>query len=190
MRSSSANTWEVAGRGVTSCNRVESAVSDQDGWFNLPIDPGDGGPLMEAYHRGYGWGLSTRRAWAGVDGNINHWQVTVYKRSEDNLSSVILRTEPTIYHSQAEALAASRQELDVYLKSFKGTREERLRELHRLTNAGSCNGPHRTTAGPVPFFEAIYAEQIELNDNARFQEMLRDSIAAADSQFVRAKAGK
>ena len=176
--------------GSTSCNRVESAVSDQDGWFTLPLDPRDGGPLMEAYHRGYQWGLSTRKAWAGVDGNINHWQVTVYKRSEDNLSTVIVRTEPTIYHSQAEALAASRQELDVYLKSFKGTREERLRELHRLHVAGSCVAPHRTTAGPVPYFEALFKEEAELGDDKRSLDISQEYIRDAEENFARARGTK
>ena len=176
--------------GASSCNRVESAVSDNEGWFTLPLDPRDGGPLMEAYHRGYRWGRSTRTAWPGTDGNVNHWQVTIYKWDAENRHAKIVRTEPTIYASQAKAFEASRQELDVYLKPFSGAREDRLRELHRLTNAGSCNSPHRTTAGPVPFFNAIYAEQVELNDEARFLEMLRAAIAAADLQFNQAKTGK
>jgi len=123
--------------GSTSCNRVESAVSDQDGWFTLPLDPRDGGPLMEAYHRGYKWGRSPRKALRGVDGNVEHWQVQIVAWNAEINRATLIRYEPTIYRSQAEALAASRQELDVYLKPFSGNREERLRELHRVTNAGS-----------------------------------------------------
>ena len=150
--------------GASSCNRVESAVSDNDGWFTLPLDSRDSPPFMEAYHRGYKWGRGPRKAWRGLDGNMNHWQVAVNQWDAENRTSQVVRVEPTIYHSKAEALEASREWKDVYLKPFTGSREERLDELHRLTNAGSCVAPHQTTAGPIPFFEAIYNEEAELGD--------------------------
>jgi len=176
--------------GASSCNRVESAVSDSEGWFTLPLDPRDGGPLMEAYHRGYRWGRSPRWAEQAVDGNLAHWQIQVVEWNADNSRAKLLRYEPTIYSSQARAFEASRQEIDVYLKPFTGSREQRLDELHRVSNAGSCNASQRTTAGPVPFFEAIYAEQVALGDDSRSLELTRESIASAESNLARAKASK
>ena len=176
--------------GASSCNRVESAVSDSEGWFTLPLDPRDGGPLMEAYHRGYKWGRSTRKAWPGVDGNLNHWQVTIYQWDAENRHAKIVRTEPTIYMSEAQAVEASRENLDVYLKPFTGSREQRLDELHRVSNAGSCNAPQRTTAGPIPFFEAIYSEQVELGDDPRSLELTQESVASAEMNLARARAKK
>ena len=173
--------------GASSCNRVESAVSDQNGWFTMPLDPRDGGPLMEAYHRGYKWGRSTRKAWPGADGNVHHWQVTVYQWDAENRSSKIVRTEPTIYSSEAQALEASRQELDVYLKPFTGSREQRLDELHRLHVAASCVAPQQTSAGPTPFFEALYAEEVELGDGQRSLEMTLEYIREAQESFARAR---
>jgi hypothetical protein len=165
--------------GSTSCNRVESAVADQDGRFKMPIDPRYGWPLMEAYSRGYKWGRSPRWAQNGADGNVDHWQVQVVEWNAENSRAKTVRYEPTIYASQKDAMAASREHMDVYLKPFSGTREVRLKELHRLSNAGECNAPPQTSRGPIPFFEAIYAEQVELDDSPRFLEMLRESIAAA-----------
>jgi hypothetical protein len=130
--------------------------------------------------------MPTRKAWR-MDGDKDRWQVTVYRRSEDNTRGIILRTEPTIYYSEAEALAASREDIDVYLKRFKGTREERLREIHRVAIAGSCNGPYRTTSGPVPFFKAIYAEQIEFGDDPRYLEILREMMKDAETNFAIAR---
>ena len=176
--------------GSTSCNRVESAVSDQDGWFTLPLDPRDGGPLMEAYHHGYKWGRSPRKALRGVDGNVEHWQVQIVAWNAEINRATLIRYEPTIYRSQAEALAASRQEMDVYLKPFSGTREERLRELHRLHVAGSCVAPHRTTAGPVPFFEALFKEETELGDDKRSLDISQEYIHEAEGSFARARGTK
>jgi hypothetical protein len=176
--------------GASSCNRVESAVSDQDGWFTMPIDPRDGGPLMEAYHRGYIWGRTPRWAVNGIDGNADQWRVEVVQWNADNTRAQLVRYEPTIYASQHGAIAASRQEIDVYLRPFVGTREERLKEVYRLHVAASCVGPHQTTDGPVPYFEALYAEELALNDAERSLQMTRDYIRAAEQSFARAKSKK
>ena len=85
---------------------------------------------------------------------------------------------------------APREQVDVYLKRFSGTREQRLDELHRLSNAGSCIAPNQTTAGPVSFFEAIHAEQTELGDDKRSLEMSREDIRDAKSSFGRARRTK
>ncbi len=148
--------------GASSCNRVESAVSSQDGWFTLPLDSQAGPPLLEAYHRNYKWGKSVQKAWRGGDGNMSHWQVTVYQWDAENKKGTILRTEPTIYHSQAEALEASRENKDVYLKRSNEARSDRLQELDRLVGHGICGGGPTSTDGAVPYVKAILAEQVEL----------------------------
>lgn len=174
--------------GSSSCNRVESAVSDQEGWFTMSIDGRDGRPLMEAYHRGYKLGKNLRKAWPGVDGNVNLWQVVVYQWNGDNTTSTIVRTEPTIYKSEAEALAASRERMDLYLKPFVGDTMQRLREIHRMPIAASCGGTYYTSAGPVPYFRAILQEQIELGDDEASLKLLRGAIA--DAELQRARAGR
>jgi hypothetical protein len=176
--------------GSTSCNFVESAVSDQDGWFTMPIDSRYGQPLMEAYHQGYRWGRSTRWAQRAADGDLAHWQVQVVKWNPEVTRGTLVRYEPTIYFSEPDAIAASRQYMDVYLKSFNGTREARLDELHRLTNAGICGGRRGTTAGPRPFFEAIYAEEVKLADRPYFLQSLRELISDAGGGIDSAKAKK
>ncbi len=173
--------------GASSCNRVESAVSDQDGWFAMPIDARDSPPFMAAYHRDYRWGRSTRWAERAADGNMNHWQVQIVEWNPEVTRGRLVRYEPTIYYSEREAKAASREQFDVYLKRFSGNREQRLDELHRLSNAGSCVAAHQTTAGPVPFFEAIYEEQTTLGDDKRSLEMSREIIQNAESSFARAR---
>jgi len=176
--------------GASSCNRVESAVSDQDGWFTMPIDSRDSPPFMEAYHRDYRWGMSTRWAQRAADGNMNHWQVQIVEWNAAVNRGRPVRNEPTIYYSEREAKAASREQFDVYLKRFSGTREQRLDALHVLTNAGSCVAPHRTTAGPVPFFEAIYQEQTALGDDKRSLQMNREVIEEAESSFAHSRRTK
>jgi hypothetical protein len=173
--------------GSSSCNRVESAVSNQDGWFTMPIDSRYGQPLMEAYHRGYKWGRGPLWAENGIDGNANHWQVQVVEWNVDNGRAKVIRYEPTIYSSQREAITASRQEMDVYLKPFVGTRDEWLKEVYRLHVAASCASPQQTTAGPVPYFEALYAEEQALNDTERSLQLTRDYIRAAEQNFARAR---
>ncbi len=173
--------------GSTACNRVESAVSDKDGWFMLPIDSRDDMPMMEAYARGYRWGRSPFRAQRAVDGNMNHWQVQVVKWNAEVDRGELVRYEPTVYRSERDAIAASRQELDVYLKSVREDQAARLYEVHRLHVAGACVAPHRTTAGPVPFFAALLEEEIELGDGKTSLDLTREFIREAEESFSRAK---
>ena len=174
--------------GSTSCNRVESAVSDPDGWFTMPIDPRDGGPLMEAYHRGYKWGRSPRWAQNGRDGNPDHWQVQVVEWNAENDSRQDWSdTNQQSTALEAEAIAASRQEKDVYLKAFRGAPSDRLTELHRLPIAGSCRGTFYSSPGPVPFFEAVLQEQRELADDEASLRLVSGAIAAAQLQHARAQ---
>jgi len=155
----------IRGSGATSCNRVESAVSDKDGWFELPLDP-EAGPLaMEGYHRDYRHGWPVRVAVCGVKGDGNPHECQIWQERRDRNDKVIsVVKEPAIYDSEAAAAKAARENTDLYLKRFDGTREERLQELWRLPAANSCLAPAKTSQGLLPFLEAILQEQIELGD--------------------------
>jgi hypothetical protein len=151
--------------GASSCNRVETAVSDQNGWFELPLDPQAGFLLMEAYHHGYRHGWPIRVPTCGINGDPDQCQVWQDRRDEsDHVVSIV--KEPKIYHGEAEATKASRYWQDVYLKPFNGTREQRLEELWRLPAANSCLAPPKSSPGLEPFLQAILQEQIELGDSA------------------------
>ena len=71
--------------GGSSCNRAESAVSDAQGWFELPVDRKDGTPLMEAYKRGYDRGNSTRHAYL-ENAWTREWRILVQRWDETNLA--------------------------------------------------------------------------------------------------------
>jgi len=178
-------TGSRGAEGSTSCNRVESAVSDQEGWFTMPIDPRDGGPLMEAYRRGYRWGRGPRWARNGVDGDVKQWRVQVVQWDAENSRAQLVRYEPTVYASQKEAIVASRQEMDVYLKPFMGDRAQRLDELHRLPGAANCGGTFYSSKGSPPFFQAILDEQIELGDDDASLRLVRGAIASAEMKHQR-----
>ena len=150
----------------------------------------DGGPLMEAYHHGYKWGRSPEGLCGAVDGNIEHWQVQIVEWDAEINRARLIRYEPTIYRSAGEALAASRQEIDVYLKPFSGTREERLRELHRLHVAGKLRSASPNDRGPVPFFEALFKEETELGDDKRSLDISQEYIHEAEGSFARARGTK
>jgi hypothetical protein len=154
--------------GGSSCNRVESAVSDAEGWFYIPPDPKAGPTLMEAYHRDYVYGKSTRRA--GLDIDRREWRVEIHKWPPEGGTSIFLGYDPRVFRTEKDAIDASGEQRDAYLRRFKGTREERLRELHRISI--TCAGGPRTSPGLVPFLEAVLKEQEELGDTA---EALRDS---------------
>ena len=155
--------------GSSACNRVESAVSDQDGWFILPDDPQAGPRLMEAYHPDYVRGYRLRYA---VGESAHRWHVWEQKRDDnDNLVSVKEGSET--YPSRAAAQVASREWIDLYMKHFRGTPEQRVRELGRLAGQGNCLASPRTSDGAVPFVKAILNEQRALG--AR-EEELRQTI--------------
>jgi hypothetical protein len=141
----------------TSCNRVESAVSDENGWFSVPVDPRDSPPLFEAYHPQYAHGRMLRQARNGVGGKIELWHVAVLR-----VDGSIDHYEPTIFASEREAKEASGENRDVYLKKTDGTREARISELGRLPSATSCLAPPKASPGLIPFLEAILAEERSL----------------------------
>lgn len=158
----------VAGRymgglnwGGMSCNRAESAVSDAQGWFELPIDPREGEPLMEAYKRGYDRGYPNRHAML-KNRWTREWRVAVLKWSDGNAKAEIVREEPEVYRTESSALAASGERRDVFVRRSKAAGADRLNELHGFQK--HCQGPPRASDGMRPFLEAILSEQVELGD--------------------------
>jgi hypothetical protein len=162
-----------------SCDRIESAVSDQEGWFTIPTDSNGKPPFMEAYSRGYGRGKGPRRATNGAEGDLEKWQVEVFLWDANNRQGKLVSTESTIYRSKREAEEASREWKDVYLRRFKGGREEHLMELRRLVNGGICGGGPHTSSGPIEFLETIHGEQIALDESQSQLARTRDVIDIA-----------
>jgi hypothetical protein len=171
-----------------SCDRVESAVSDQEGWFTIPTDSTGKPPFMVAYSRGYGRGNSPRHAFNGAEGDIGKWQVQVQQWDADNRRAKLLSIEPTIYRSKREAEEASREWKDVYLRRFNGTLEERIRNLNVLSGGGSCGGGSQTTSGPIEFLKAIYSEKVELGASESELRHTQSVMETALSSMARAKA--
>ena len=171
--------------GASSCNRVESAVSDQDGWFDLPDDARAGPRLMEAYHPNYVPGYRARYA-VGI--SEHKWQVWAQKR-DDNDRVVSINEEPHVYTSKAAAQAASREWIDLYMKRFRGTREQRLSELGRLAGQGLCVGGPRTTDGAVPYVRAILEEQRALGAPQGHLDQTADNLKTAEISAARRSLG-
>ena len=168
----------VAASGASSCNRVESAVSDENGWFELPLDPKAGPLLMEGYHKDYRHGYPVRVATCGINGDPQQCQIWQNKRDDsDNVVSVV--KEPTIYHSRSEAEKAARYRKDLYLKRLDGTPEKRLYELHRLQSATSCLAQPRSSLGLIPFLEAILHEETALGDSESSIRITNERIDVA-----------
>lgn len=170
----------------TSCDRIESATADQDGWFTIPNDSNGKSPFLEAYHRGYGRGYNVRYA-VGLSAEPPQWQVWQGRRDENAVVVSVVK-EPTIYHSQREAQEASRQFRDISLRPFKGTREERLMSLSVQSGGGSCGGGPQTTSGPIEFLEAILQEKIELGASESELRHTRSVIETALQAKAAAKA--
>ena len=162
-------------RGGSSCNRIESAITDNSGWFVLPLDPSAGLLISDAYHVQFQHGQGLRFAQNGVNGDASSWQVLKYEWDRENKVGRIVGVEPEIYTSHAEAMEASRETKDVYLRRLDAGKRERLYELSRLTGLGICGGRHMTTAGALPFLEAILAEQRLLGaSNVEIDQTLRN----------------
>jgi hypothetical protein len=164
--------------GGSSCNRVESAISDAQGWFYLPTDDRSGVMLMEAYHKDYVHGRTTRHA--DYDPDKDQWDV-IHLQWQPNGKAKIIGQDAKSYKTEGEALDASGEKRDVYLMKVQGDRERRLFELHRLTM--SCAGRPRTSAGLVPLLTALLAEQESLGDRAESLRNTRDSLEYAKQQL-------
>ena len=84
--------------GASSCNRVESAVSDEDGWFTLPLDPNAGPVLLsgDAVHFQENW--ENRRVPAR---NFNKEQSLA---SMQKLADILKREHATLWinHDKAQ----------------------------------------------------------------------------------------
>ena len=176
--------------GSSSCNRIEGAVSDSEGWFTLPLDPSAGPILMAAYHREYKSGKSTRHAFGGVDGDAKKWRVAITRWDENNRNGKTIAVEPKVYHSEKEALLVSREWIDVYLRRFKGTRDERNLELGGLSGMGICGGGAVTSEGAVPFLEAIHDEYLKLGISEEKLDRIRQMTISARSSNAEAHARK
>jgi hypothetical protein len=148
--------------GGSSCNRAESAVSDAQGWFELPVDRKDGTPMMEAYKRGYDRGNAVRYAFL-KNAWTREWRISVQKWDDSNMVATQIGVEPEVYRTEASAKAASGEDVNVYLRRSKGTRERRLDSLHRFQT--DCAGSPQTTEGLVPLIKEIMREQVELEDD-------------------------
>jgi len=151
--------------GAQACNRIESYVSGADGSFRTPNDSKFGTVIVGAYKKGYERGNSPKSAQAATDGNYRHAQVYHYRWNETNTRGEIVSVEPKIYKSKEQALQVSRENLDAFLRKSSKDRAGRLEELHRMQIEGSCGGVTLSTAGAIPFFKAIYEEQVELGDS-------------------------
>jgi hypothetical protein len=145
----------------SGCNRAESSVSDAQGWFELPVDRDAGPVLKEAYKRGFDRGNIPRKAF--LDNYwTREWRVAVQTWDETNRKSTLVRIEPEVYRFESTAKTASGEVANVYVRRTNGNREDRVMSL-RLFQV-DCAGPPRSTAGLVPFIEAILREQEELQD--------------------------
>jgi hypothetical protein len=167
-----------------SCDRIESATADQDGWFTIPNDSDGKSPFLEAYHRGYQRGYNLRYA-VGLSAEPPQWQVWQGRRDKNAVVVSVVK-EPTIYRSEREAQEASRQWRDISLRPFKGTREERLMSLP--VGVGICGGGPQTTSGPIEFLEAILQEKIELGASESELRHTRSVIESALQAKAAAKA--
>jgi hypothetical protein len=151
--------------GAQACNRIESYVSGPDGSFRTPNDPKFGTAMVSAYKKGYERGNSPKGIQMASDGDYRHSQVVHYQWNESNTRGEIASVEPKIYTSRDEALRASRKHVDAFVRKSTKDRAGKLSELHGMRVEGNCVGPPQTTNGAMPFYEAIYAEQLELGDS-------------------------
>ena len=148
--------------GGSSCNRAESVVSDAQGWFELPVDRKDGTPMMEAYKRGYDRGNGVRYAFL-KNAWTREWRISVQEWNDSNTEATQVGVDPEVYRTEGSAKAASGEDVNVYLRRSKGTREQRLDSLHRFQT--DCAGSPQSTEGLAPFIKEIVREQVELEDD-------------------------
>ncbi len=148
--------------GGSSCNRAESAVSDAQGWFELPVDEKAGSIEKEAYKRGYARGNRTRVA-VLMNPWTREWRIAVQRWNEGGQRAERVAVEPERYWFESSAKAASGELVNVYLRRSIGTREGRIQELRG--HQKNCAGPPRSSDGIVPFLEEILKEQMELGDS-------------------------
>lgn len=173
------------GWGGTSCERLEGAMSDEHGWYTLPMDSRLGRPLLVAYRPHYTRGENSRYA-VQLSAHPERWQVWQQKSDAANPKPILLK-ESRLYSSKKDAENASRERIDVYLRPFTGPREVRLQELGGLSGATICGGKAPINDGPIRFLRAIYAEQVELmatQNNLDYTTRLIDSVSQQDKPMA------
>jgi ankyrin repeat protein len=166
------------GQSGSSCFRGESVVSDEAGWFTLRVDPGPGlsGPHFQAYKRGYVYVLAPRVASCTT---VDRCNIRVAKLDADG-NWMTWYDEPEIFPNHEAAEKASRQFVDTYLKHVDLNPADRRHERRGDARAGICVHTGLFTAGPRPYLEAIYAEQVELDEEAVWLKQTRDAIDAPE----------
>lgn len=166
--------------GGSSCYYGETVSSGLSGEFSMPVDPtpGLGRPILGAYKPGYFFVFPPRYSICDSNGRncetyVGHW----------NNDRVMDRyyVEATKYPSRAEALVATREEIDTYLKNAAGwTREQKLFELRRRRPI--CTKPGKITDGSITLNKAILNEQVELGASSSEIEFTRMLINEAEQR--------
>lgn len=143
--------------GASACNRIESAIADDQGWFELPVDHRAGARVLHAYHRDYVRGRPLRLAMQVAE-HPGKWSVVVVQPSADNKSSSPVRVEPQVYKTRMAAKAASRENSDAYMKRVAMTDSDRQYVLQGLAVDSLCAGGPQSTAGGVTLVDALLDE--------------------------------
>jgi hypothetical protein len=170
------------------CDRVESTVSDANGYYELPTDPRTDLPILSAYAPGYFRGNGLRRAAAlDPENHPKQWQIVKDTWNDENTLAKTIAVEPKIYSSQREAQWASGEFRDVFLRRSRVDRLGRLQELRLMSGPAYCESGASTSTGAIPLLEAIL--NAELNSEAPEQDirMTREAIATAKEKNERWK---
>ena len=171
-------TWNanVGPQRAQTCNRLESYVSGPDGSFRTPKDPKRGAVFLGAYKRGFHRGQSPKGVQSFADGTQRKWRVAHYQWNAANNRAAIVEIEPTVYTTEESALTASRERTDVFIRRSTSEVSARLQELRRLQVEASCGGVTLSSAGALPFYNAILQEQLEIGASDQDLESTRQYI--------------
>lgn len=171
--------------GHNTCDRIESTVSDANGYYELPSDPRTDLPILTAYAPGYFYGRGQRRAAQLDPEQPTKWQIVQDTWNEANNRATTVAVEPQVYSSQREAQWASGEFRDVFLRRSRADAFGRLQELRVMTVPGYCEGESVTSHGAVPYLEAILAEQIQRKALEQDIRMTSDEIRMAKESTKR-----
>jgi hypothetical protein len=138
--------------------------------------------LLEAYHKEYAYGRTTRHA--VYDDDKQQWDV-IHLQWQPNGKAKIIGQDAKSYKTEAEAIDASGEQRDVYRQRFQGSREQRLDELRRLSL--SCEGGPRTSMGLVPLLTAILSELQSLGAQEDKLKYTRSGLDLARRQLEESK---
>lgn len=170
--------------GGSACYYGETVRADATGQFTFPVDqtPHIGRPFLRAYKRGYFFVFSPRHA--QCDANDRNCEITVGHWNADRKMDAY-HVEPVKYPTHREALAASREHLDAYLKSAEQwTREQKLDELR--IRRPICMKPGKVTDGPISLLKAVLEEQKELGAVNSDLEFTQHLLANAERRALEA----